>query len=261
MVHADIRGDAPGLRIDGGGLAVDSEGDGLAVVDAAADAARDAIGVAQILGDSIVDAAETVGDGLVSAGEGVAKWSVTAAGDTVDWSKTSFAEVAEWTERAAGDVASFTIEAYKDACDALEVGAKWVWEQIAGYFYETLPKLGGLDPKAREVAAYLLSDPVARGIESLCAAAGCVITFGVKLKAVSSLNIGVYACGEGWGFFVDSGFDSLQEMIASPSLAVGVAASNRSAPFSARYTWAQASSPPPSNVITRCGSSQFFRKP
>ncbi|MBL8976553.1 MAG: hypothetical protein JNK56_38480, partial [Myxococcales bacterium] len=157
---------------------------GKSVVDAAADAARDAIGVAQILGDSIVDAAETVGDGLVSAGEGVAKWSVTAAGDTVDWSKTSFAEVAEWTERAAGDVASFTIEAYKDACDALEVGAKWVWEQIAGYFYETLPKLGGLDPKAREVAAYLLSDPVARGIESLCAAAGCVITFGVKLKAV-----------------------------------------------------------------------------
>ena len=203
---------------------VDLYDKGKSVVDAAADAARDAIGVAQILGDSIVDAAETVGDGLVTAGEGVAKWSVTAAGDTVDWSKTSFAEVAEWTERAAGDVASFTIEAYKDACDALEVGAKWVWEQIAGYFYETLPKLGGLDPKAREVAAYLLSDPVARGIESLCAAAGCVITFGVKLKAVSSLNIGVYACGEGWGFFVDSGFDSLQEMIASPSLTVGVAA-------------------------------------
>ncbi|MBK9754635.1 MAG: RICIN domain-containing protein [Nannocystis sp.] len=203
---------------------VDLYDKGKSVIDKAADAAKDAIGVAQILGDGIVDAAETVGDGLVTAGEGVAKWSVTAAGDTVDWSKTSFAEVAEWTERAAGDVASFTVEAYKDASNALEVGAKWVWEQLASYFYETLPKLGGLDPKAREVAAYLLSDPVARGIESLCATAGCVITFGIKLKAVSSINIGLYACGGGWGFFVDSRFDSLQEIISSPSLSVGVSA-------------------------------------
>ena len=203
---------------------VDLYDKGKSVVDKATDIARDAIGVAEILGDSIVDAAETVGDGLVTAGEGVAKWSVTATGEAIDWSKTSYAEVAEWSENAAGDVAGFSVAAFNEARNALEVGAAWVWEQIAAYFYETLPELGGLDPRAREAASYLLSEPVARGMESLCAAAGCVISFGIKLKALSSVNVGLYVCGGGWGFFVDSRFDSLEAMLANPSLSLGVSA-------------------------------------
>jgi hypothetical protein len=136
---------------------VDLYDKGKSVVDKATDVARDAVAVAEILGDGIVDAAETVGDGLVTAGEGVAKWSVSAAGDAIDWSKTSYAEVAEWTENAAGDVAGFSVEAFNEARGALETGATWVWEQIAAYFYETLPVLGGIDDQARQAASYLLT--------------------------------------------------------------------------------------------------------
>ena len=203
---------------------VDLYDKGKSVVDKATDVARDAIAVAEVLGEGIVDAAETVGDGLVTAGEGVAKWSVTATGEAIDWSQTSYAEVAEWTEHAAGDVAGFSVSAFNEARSALETGAKWVWEQIAAYFYETLPRLGGIDPQARDAASYLLSEPVARGMESLCGAAGCVISFGIKLKALSSVNLGLYVCGDGWGFFFDSRFGSFQEMIANPSLSLGVSA-------------------------------------
>ena len=205
------------------------------VVDATGRAAKEAVDSAGVLGegvvdgiamigDEIVDGATMVGDKLVNFGEGAVQWTIAATGDAIEWSKTSYAEVAEWTEDAAGDVANFTVEGYQIARGALEVAGKWIYEQIANYFYETLPHLGGLDPKAREVAAYLLTDTVARGIEAVADAMGCVVTFGIKLKAASSLNIGIYVCGGGWGFFVDSRFDSLQEMISSPSLSVGVAA-------------------------------------
>lgn len=208
---------------------------GKSVVDKAGDAAREAVSEIEVLGEGVVDGAELIGDAfvdgatmlgdkLVAVGEGATRWTLSAAGDVVEWSKTSYAEVAEWTENAAGDVANFTVEGYQAARGALETAGAWIYEQLLNYFYETLPKLGGLDPKAREVATYLLSEPVARGVESLADVAGCVITFGIKLKAVSSLNIGIYACGGGWGFFLDSRFDSLQSMISSPSLGVGVAA-------------------------------------
>lgn len=88
----------------------------------------------------------------------------------------SAAPVAEWTEDAAGDVAKFTVEGYQVARGALKVAGKWIYEQIANYFYETLPHLGGLNPKAREVAAYLLTDAVVRGIEAVADAMGCVLT-------------------------------------------------------------------------------------
>lgn len=203
---------------------VDLYDQGKSFVDKATDVARDAIGVAEVLGDGIVDAAEMVGDGIVTTGEGVAKWSVTATGEAIDWSRTSYAEVAEWTENAAGDAAGFTVNAFNEARSALETGAKWVWEQIASYFYETLPRLGEIDSTARDAASYLLSEPVARGMESLCDAAGCVISFGIKLKALSSVNVGLYVCGHGWGFFLDSRFDSFQSMISNPSLSLGVSA-------------------------------------
>lgn len=194
------------------------------VVDDAADFARDVASVAEVLGEGVVDVAESIGDGLVVAGEGVAKWSVTATGDALDWSKTSYAEVAEWTSQAAGDVAGFTVEAFNEARSALETGAQWVLEQLTAYLYETLPDLGGVDPQAKEVASYLLSEPVAEGMEQLCKASYCVITFGIKLKALSSLAIGLYVCGDGWGFFLDSGYSSLQDLLSNPNLTVGVSA-------------------------------------
>lgn len=203
---------------------VDLYDQGKSVFDKATELAKDAVAVAELVGDGVVDGATMIGDGVVTAGTGVARWSVVATGDALDWSKTSFAEVADWTEHAAGDVASFTVENYNVARDAIETGAKWVYEQIANYLSETLPVLGGIDPRAREAAAYLLSEPVARGVEALADAAGCVITFGIKLKAVASLNLGIYACGGGWGFFIASNYDNLQAMLASPSLGVGVSA-------------------------------------
>ncbi|MFM7199537.1 MAG: RICIN domain-containing protein [Myxococcota bacterium] len=154
----------------------------------------------------------------------MAKWSVTATGDALDWSKTSFAEVAEWTTNAAGDVAGFTVEAFNEARSALETGAQWVWQQLAEYLYETLPELGRVDPQAREVASYLITQPVAESMEQLCKATYCVITFGIKLKALSSLSIGLYVCGEGWGFFLDSRYSDLQKLLSNPNLMVGVSA-------------------------------------
>lgn len=197
---------------------------GKSAIDAAADAARAVAGVAEIIGDGVTDVAETIGEGVVTAGEATAKWSINAAGDVVDWSKTSFADVAEWTENAAGDVAGFTVEAYEVARDGIEKGAIFLYEQLANYFSETLPVLGAIDPKAREVAVHLLSEPVADGIRGLADTAGCVVTLGIKLKALSSVSVGIYVCGEGWGFYVDSGFDSLQSLLANPSLTLGVSA-------------------------------------
>ncbi len=193
---------------------------GNTVVDGARDVAEQAVGVAEIVGEGIVDGATLIGEGVVTAGEGVAKWSVNAVGDAVEWSKTSYAEVAEWTENAAGLVANFCVEAYQVAYDAVEL----VYKALLDYLSETLPELGGLDPNARKAAAYLMSEPVARGIEALADAAGCVLTFGIKLKAGSSVNLGIYACGSGWGFFLDSKFGDLDALLSGLSPGIGVAA-------------------------------------
>ncbi len=193
---------------------------GKTVVDGARDAAEAAVGVAEVIGDGIVDGALLVGEGVVTFGQDAAKWSVNAAGDAIEWTKTSYAEVAEWTESAAGLVANFSVDAYRSAYDAIKV----VYNFLADYFTETLPTLGALDPKAREVAARLLSEPVARGIEALADAAGAVITFGIKLKAVGTLSVGIYACGDGWGFYVGSNFDNLASITSSAKLEAGVSA-------------------------------------
>ena len=64
-----------------------------AVADQAEKAARDAMAVAEIVGDGIVDGASFIGDGVVTAGTGIEKWGITATGDAISWSKTSFADV------------------------------------------------------------------------------------------------------------------------------------------------------------------------
>jgi hypothetical protein len=172
-----------------------------AIVDVAQGVAADVVDVAELIGDGVTDVGGMIGDGVVTMGESVGSWSVTAAGDVVDWSKTSFSEVREWTEGAAGDFAGFTVDLYDDARGELESAGKFLYEQLANFFTETLPKLGPIDPQVRAVAASLLTDEVASGLERAAKASYCTITVGLRAQALGSATAGIYVCGDGWGLF------------------------------------------------------------
>ena len=192
-----------------------------AVADQAEKVARDAMAVAEIVGDGIVDGASFIGDGVITAGTGIEKWGITATGDAISWSKTSFADVRAWTEQAAGDVASFTVNNFNVARSAVEAGMVWVYQQLASFFYETLPELGPMDARAQDLAGYLLTEAVAGGLQSAASAAGSVITFGVTIKLLIPINIGVYVCGDGWGFFAGPELptkDNIIQKLAAPGV-------------------------------------------
>ena len=192
-----------------------------AVADQAEKAARDAMAVAEIVGDGIVDGASFIGDGVVTAGTGIEKWGITATGDAISWSKTSFADVRAWTEQAAGDVAGFTVNNFNVARSAVEAGMVWVYQQLASFFSETLPELGPLDARAQDLAGYLLTEAVAGGLQSAASAAGSVITFGITIKLLIPINIGVYVCGDGWGFFAGPELptkDNIIQKLAAPGV-------------------------------------------
>lgn len=172
------------------------------VAKGAEQAARDAAGIAEVVGDGIVDGAKYIGEGVVTAGTSIEKWSVAASGDVVDWSKTSFAEVRDWTENAAGQVEHFTLANYDKARDAVGAGIKWAYEQLAAFFYETLPELGPTDATAEQIARFLLTGVGADGLRTMARQVGCVLTFGLSLRVSAIKNtIGLYVCGDGWGFF------------------------------------------------------------
>lgn len=171
------------------------------VVDVAQGVAANAVDVAEVIGDGVTDVGGMIGDGVVTMGESVGKWSVTAAGDVVDWSETSFSEVRDWTEGAAGDFAGFTVNLYEDARHELEAAGKFLYEQLANFFTETLPELGPVDPQVRAVAAALLTEDVARGLERAAKASYCTITLGLRAQALGSATAGIYVCGDGWGLY------------------------------------------------------------
>lgn len=189
------------------------------VGDAAQSVARDAVSLAEVVGNDIVDGAKLIGDGVITAGTGAEKWGMTAAGDAISWSKTSLAEVRDWTENAAGSVEHFTVENFNIAKNAVEAGMVWAYQQLASFFYETLPVLGPIDPNAEHLASYLLTGVVADGLKSAASATGCVITFGISIKLVLTINLGVYVCGDGWGFFAGPQpptIDSIAQKLATP---------------------------------------------
>jgi hypothetical protein len=191
------------------------------VADQAQKVARDAVAVAELVGDAVVDGASFIGEGVVTAGTGIEKWGISVSGDAINWGKTSFAEVRDWTENAAGDVAGFTVANFNVAKNAVQAGMTWVYEQLASFFYETLPELGALDSRAQELASYLLTDAVAGGLQSAAKAAGCVMTFGVTIKLLIPIHLGVYVCGDGWGFFAGPELltrDNLIAKLAAPGV-------------------------------------------
>jgi len=170
-----------------------------AIIDTAQEIAANVVDVSEVIGAGVTDFGGMIGDGVVTMGESAAKWSVTAAGDVVDWSKTSFSEVRDWTEGAAGDFAGFTVNLYESASSELEAAGKFLYEQLTNFFTETLPKLGPIDPQVRAVAAALLTEDVARGLERAAKASFCTITVGLRAQALGSATAGIYVCGDGWG--------------------------------------------------------------
>ncbi|MEZ4453541.1 MAG: RICIN domain-containing protein [Nannocystaceae bacterium] len=195
------------------------------VVDAAQEVARNVVSVAEVVGDGITDAAGLVGDGVVTMGESVGKFSVTAAGDVVDWSKTSFEEVRDWTEGAAGDLAGFTVRLYEGARDELIAAGKFLLEQIANFFTETLPTLGPIDPTVRAVAVALLTEDVVRGLERTARATYCTLTFGLKAQALGTATCGLYVCGEGWGLFSGATLDVIKGAVTLLTQGASISAS------------------------------------
>lgn len=196
-----------------------------AIVDGAQEVAHGVTSVAEIVGDGVTDVAIMVGEGVVTMGESVGKWSVTAVGDVVDWSKTSFAEVRAWTETAAGDFAGFAVDVYRSARDELVAAGKFIYEQLANFFSETLPELGPIDPNVRAVAVALLTETVAAGLEQAARTAYCTVTMGLKAEALGSVTAGIYVCGDGWGLFKGATVNIIQGAIKLLTDGVTISAS------------------------------------